>query len=162
MLLKSRDFLSGLLILLIGVFLMFVLIPVGVDEPAGIEVAALSPAFYPRLVAVVMIILGLSISIKSALGQSGVALAAPTMANALKVGIVFIVLFITAYSIGDAGLVLPTVLALAILMVLAGERNPVTIILSAVLVPTLLYLFFTKLANIPIPAGPLDSFLMGI
>jgi len=59
------------------------------------------------------------------------------------------------------GFVLSSTGALIILLLLAGERKPIPLILIPLLLPLGLHLFFTHLANIPIPAGPLQSLIGG-
>ena len=38
-------------------------------------------------------------------------------------------------------------------LTLAGERRPLIIIANALIIPIILYLFFYKIAGIPIPLG---------
>jgi len=58
------------------------------------------------------------------------------------------------------GFPLTTGLALLGLMPLAGEWRIWVVITTAICLPMLLYLFFTKIANIPIPGGVLDPWLL--
>lgn len=160
MLLRSRDLWAGLVFLLLGLFLITYLIPAGVVEPKKVKFAVLSPSYYPRIVAVAMSIIGLAIVIGAARRKtSDDVLLSIDLNAALKVCIVFAVLFATAYALPDAGFVLATTVALAILMVLAGERNPLVIAGVAILLPIFLHFFFSKVANVPIPGGILDPYL---
>jgi len=58
------------------------------------------------------------------------------------------------------GFPLTTGLALLGLMPLAGEMRLWVVTTTAICLPMLLYLFFTKIANIPIPGGVLDPWLL--
>ena len=51
----NRNFVSGLIMLAIGVSLVFILIPMGIDTPKKVRYAALSPNYYPYIVAIVFI-----------------------------------------------------------------------------------------------------------
>ncbi len=161
--LHKRDFWAGGAFLVLGLALLFVLIPVGVDAPRKVQIAALAPSYYPNLIAIAMAVLGLAIVVRAVMsnGDNGRLAGAPAAAVA-KVCSVVLVLFATAYLLPFLGFVLASTIALIVLMLLAGERNPVTVALVAVLLPAVLYLFFTKLANIPIPGGVLDPILLRI
>ena len=160
MLLRSRDLWAGLVFLLLGLLLITYLIPAGVVEPKKVKFAVLSPSYYPRIVAIAMSIIGLAIIIGAVRAKpNDDALLAFNINAAFKVCIVFIVLFATAYALPDAGFVLATMVALAVMMMLAGERNPLVIAAVAILLPIFLHFFFSKVANIPIPGGILDPYL---
>ncbi len=161
--LNLRDLWAGIAFLAIGLVLIFILIPTGVAEPKKVPFAVLSPSYYPRLVAIAMAVLGAVIAVRGVRHASdGVRFAAPDGVAALKVCAVFVILFSTAYALPTAGFVLGGAVALAALMLLAGERRPLIVGLNAILLPLVLYLFFTKLANIPIPGGVLDPYLLRI
>ncbi len=160
MLLRNRDLWAGLVFLLLGVLLITFLIPVGVVEPKKVKFAVLSPSYYPRIVAIAMSIIGLAIAIGALRRETQVdSTLTFNLNSAVKVCGVFIILIATAYALPHAGFVLTTTIALAVLMLLAGERNPIVIGAVAILLPIFLYLFFTKLANVPIPGGILDPYL---
>lgn len=161
--LNLRDMWAGIVFLALGLSLIFVLIPVGVVEPKKVPFEVLSPSYYPRLVAIAMVLLGAAIAIRGVRNASDEGrFEAPEKSAVLKVCAAFAILFATAYSLPFAGFVLAGSVALAALMVLAGERKPLIIALNAILLPLVLYLFFTKLANIPIPGGVLDPYLLRI
>ncbi len=163
MLLRNRDFWSGLVFLLFGVVLIVFLIPSGVVEPKRIKFAVLSPSYYPRIIAIAMSIIGLAICIGSLRGTDDDFVTSSIDLNAMgKVVTVFIVLFATAYALPHAGFVLASAVALVVLMALAGERNPFIVVGVAIILPIVLYLFFTKLASVPIPGGILDPLLQRI
>ena len=47
----NQDAITGALYLALGLLVVFVLIPLGVDEPGNVEFAALAPAYWPRIIA---------------------------------------------------------------------------------------------------------------
>lgn len=163
MVLRSKDFWAGLIFFLIGLLLFVVLIPAGIVEPKKIKFAVLSPSFYPRIVAIAMLLIGAAVlagALRNSATEDGV-LSANAVATT-KVCAAFAIMFATAYALPYAGFVLSACLALVLLMVLAGERNPLIVGLVAVILPLFLYVFFTKVASVPIPGGILDPYLQRI
>lgn len=160
----NENFWAGLLFVILGAALVFLLIPLGVEEPKRIDIAVLAPSYYPKLISIAMILIGASIALKAlrettAQDMPAAEADAPGAARA-KLLIAVAILFATVVILPHAGFVLASTLALILLMILAGERRPMTIGLVAGLLPFGLYLFFTKLANIPIPGGVLDPVLL--
>lgn len=161
--LLKRDLLAGVSILLIGILLVGVLIPFGVDEPGSVEFAALAPSYYPRFVGIAMILLGLAITVRSIYRPVADELfEIPESVLVYKAVCAIAIMFATALFVPTAGFVLVGSAALLALMLLAGERNPVIIAIAVIGLPLLLYFFFTKLANIPIPGGVLEPVLIRI
>lgn len=154
---------AGLLLGAIGILFILVLIPHGVVEPRKVKYAALSPSYYPRIVAVALVVLGVLVAIRSYLeGRESAgpdAMARPD-AN-VRIAAVFCVLGVYAVWIETVGFVLMSALVLAVLTFLAGERRLWLIAVNAVVLPFALYFFFVEIANIPIPAGVLKPLLVG-
>ena len=161
--LMKRDMLAGISVLFIGILLVFVLIPIGVDEPGSVEFAALAPSYYPRFVGIAMILLGLAITVRSIYRPVADDLfEIPESVLVYKAICAIVIMFATAIFVSSVGFVLVGAAALLALMFLAGERSPVIIAVAVIGLPLLLYFFFTKLANIPIPGGVLEPVLIRI
>ena len=159
----KRDLLAGASVLLIGILLVFVLIPIGVDEPSNVEFAALAPSYYPRFVGIAMMLLGLAIAVRSIYRPvADDMLEVPESVLVYKAICAIAIMFATAIFVSSVGFILVGAAALLALMLLAGERNPVIIAAAVIGLPLLLYFFFTKLANIPIPEGVLEPVLIRI
>ena len=159
----KRDLIAGVSVLLIGILLVFVLIPTGVDEPGGVEFAALAPSYYPRFVGIAMMVLGLAIAVRSIYRPVADDLfEIPESVLVYKAVCAIAIMFATALFVSSVGFVLVGAAALLALMLLAGERSPVILAVAAIGLPLLLYFFFTKLANIPIPGGVLEPVLIRI
>ena len=154
---------AGLLLGAIGILFILVLIPHGVVEPRKVKYAALSPSYYPRIVAIALFVLGVLVAIRGFIGRregSGPdAMARPDAK--VRIAAVFCVLGLYALLIGSVGFVLMSALVLAALTFLAGERRLWLIAANAVVLPFALYFFFVEIANIPIPAGVLKPLLVG-
>ena len=53
-----RERLTGVGVALLGLLILFVLIPWGIDRPGNVEHAALAPDFWPRIIAAAMMVMG--------------------------------------------------------------------------------------------------------
>ncbi len=158
---NKRDIATGILLMLMALLLVFVLIPFGVVEPKKVKFAALSPSYYPRLVGYCLLAIGGLIVATRWLGHNQTeAESTPQQSRSSAVLLLlFSILLVFYWTLPLAGFVLGSALALACLLLLAGERRPLMILTISITVPSLLYLFFTKVANIPIPAGVLEPWL---
>lgn len=161
------NIITGGVYLVFGLFVVFVLIPIGVDEPSNIRYQALAPAYWPRIICLVLAALGTAILVRSAVqlkkntsaegGQD-----APESDRIMwRAGVVIALGFVLYAVLETLGFVLATTIALVILMLFADERRPHIVLPVAAGVPLALYFFFTKAANIPIPSGILESILVG-
>ncbi|MCP5083351.1 MAG: tripartite tricarboxylate transporter TctB family protein [Alphaproteobacteria bacterium] len=157
---------TGALYLILGLFVVFVLIPIGVDEPSNVEFAVLAPSYWPRIICLVLAALGLGMLVRTWLSlRSGVP-EETDEENKIsemvfwRAGLVIAGSFVLYAVLETLGFVLAGTIALALLMLLAGERRPLHVGLISVGIPLLLYLFFTKAASIPIPAGILEPILV--
>jgi putative tricarboxylic transport membrane protein len=162
-LLKNKDLMVGLLLALLGLIFLVALIPFGIVEPRKVKYIAMSPSFYPRLVAIALLLFGLAISVRAYFQGYATSEADPSWRQDawLRVGLVFIFLTAMALLLGLLGFIISSAIAIATLCYLAGERRPYLIALLAIITPLALYYFFVKVALIPIPAGLLKSLLVG-
>lgn len=157
---------TGAVYLALGLFLVFVLIPVGIDEPGNVEFAVLAPSYWPRVICFVLAALGTGMLVRFWMNmRSGDADGEKEISRfkglqLWRVGIVIVGTFVLYYLLESLGFVLAGAIALALLLMFAGERRPVYVALISIGVPMLLYLFFTKAASIPIPAGILEPILV--
>lgn len=154
---------AGLLLGAIGLVFILILIPHGVVEPRKVKYAALSPSYYPRIVAIALLGLGMLVAVRGFLEHRQAdepdAMARPDAG--VRIAAVFCLLGLYAVLIGTVGFVLMSALVLAALTFLAGERRLWLIAANAVVLPFVLYFFFVEIANIPIPAGVLEPLLVG-
>lgn len=176
------DLISGGMFAALALFLLLWLIPVGVAAPNKVKFAALHPAYYPRIVGFCMLGIGLLIVFSALLKRFRAASpevmvrhpqweepqTEEALANSRSVGKrlfiltgVALLLFAYFWWLPTLGFVLMSSIALLTLMIIAGERKVQVLIPVAALLPIMLYLFFTKVANIPIPAGVLQPWLVG-
>ncbi|SLN21036.1 Tripartite tricarboxylate transporter TctB family protein [Falsiruegeria litorea R37] len=158
---KSSDIIAGAVFLTLGLLLIFVLIPVGVDEPRKVPFAAASPSYYPKLIGYVIALIGAAILV---LGVRRSSDDAPSVGLApyAKVPVAMGIMAVFYLLLPVLGFIVGAMLSLCALMMLAGERSPKVLVLVSILLPLGLYLFFAKVAGIPIPSGPLEPYLIRI
>ena len=159
---QNKNFWAGLALGLVGLAIIFIAIPFGVDEPKKIKFAALSPAYYPQIVAIAMTFLGGVITLRAVMRPIKSNTETERPDAMVRISIVFVILAIYALSITYLGLVLAPVIALFAFMFHAGERRIWVMAFIAIAVPFGLFLFFQKIAGIPIPTGVLAPLLKGV
>lgn len=179
--LNREDILAGLLFTLLALLVVFVLIPLGVDAPRKVKFAALHPAYYPRIVGYCLLVTGIVLitfrltaaarinrtsspsdpSLTTTATTDGAPEGTAARKKLLMFGTVTVVLLLYFLLLPTLGFVLLSTLVLLLMMLIAGERNSIVLFCVSVCVPMFLYLFFTKIANIPIPSGVLQPLLVG-
>ena len=169
---SNKDVLAGLVFFVFGLLTLTVLIPFGIQQPSSVQYRALSPSYWPNIVAGAIAVLGMALVIASVMaakasekrGESAEASGEPagTLWLALRPFVALAICFALYFGLEPLGFVLTTAIALAALMILAGEYRPHVVIPVALIVPMVLHLFFTKAASVPIPMGILEPWLLRI
>lgn len=161
-----KDVVLGVALLVISIFVLAWLIPVGIDSPGTVSNPALAPAFWPRLIMIAMTGLSVVILLQGVnrvriLRAEGVEAEPhePNLAGNLKTAIAAAGLFVFTWAMTWGGIVVPSMVALACYMALYGERRLAIIIPVSVGVPLALYLFFLKVALVPMPLGIFEDYL---
>jgi len=157
----SKDGIAALAWIAFGGFLFwqsFLLLGIEEDSARG----AFGPAFYPRLLAVLLMALGIALLIKDIRNRRSVAVnntnetyaRTPLGLSGLGLSITaFIGLLLYTYLLDKIGYLLVTPLMLLGLMVLMGERRWLMIILWAIGFSTGLYLLFRYGLRVILPEG---------
>lgn len=161
---RNRNLVSAVLMLALGACLIWILIPAGVAEPKKIKYAALSPSYYPRLVAVALMMLGAGVLVRALSDRKdNYTAAADRHPQATQRIICFLlILLFFALSMKWLGFIVAAAIALFLALLLGGERRLWLTLPLTALVPLLLYFFFLKIARIPIPLGILEPWLAGV
>jgi putative tricarboxylic transport membrane protein len=155
----KKDILAASIFVFFGLLLILLLIPRGIVEPGNVELAILSPSYYPKIVSYILILTGLGIFIKNfpiGFFEESEKIEKKYL---FRMFIIFITILTVVFFLPILGIPLTSGIALLFLLMLGGERRPVIVCLVSTLVPLLVYLFFTKIAQIPIPNGMLESLL---
>lgn len=152
----KRLVLGGLLIAAFGLVLG-VLIPFAVRVPASVKLAALSPDFWPRIIAAGIVLLGMLVAGQGIMGirRRGGSGSAEWFdkAEILRIAAAGFGLLVYYAALEPLGIVAASVLALPAFSLLYGERRIKVLVPLGVLLPVALYFFFTRVANIPMPLG---------
>jgi hypothetical protein len=144
---------EGIVIALLGIVLLL-LIPSQVEEmPWG--TAQMSPSFFPTVAAAFLIILG-----GVMLYQSFLPSEAPSALDISRNAVVRVILtavLLGAYTslFARIGFVVTSAVFFAIFAYIFGLRNVLKIVVSMILVPVVVWLFFEVLFKIPLPHGAL-------
>ena len=155
----KKDILAASIFVFFGLLLILLLIPRGVVEPGNVELAILSPSYYPKIISYILILIGLGIFIKNFPNGFFEESEKIEKKYLFRILIIFITILTIVFFLPTFGIPLTSGIALLFLLMLGGERRPIIIFLVSTLVPLLIYLFFTKVAQIPIPNGLLESLL---
>ena len=157
----TRERLTGIGVLILGLLIFFLLIPRGIDQPGSVEHAALAPDFWPKIIAAIIIVMGLLLTVKPAKEEDeeseDAGDAVPWLQRLPGLAVALGTLFAFYFLIPLLGMVVPGIVMALGLMVYAGERRWPRGIAIAAGVPILLYFFFVYVASIPIPLGVFES-----
>ena len=160
---RKLDLLAGLLLTCIAVLVIWVAIPYGVQEPKKVKFAALSPSYYPRLVGYCLLAFGLILLATRWFSKQKSDDSSSNLRSRWLLILIGIVATLAAYYIAlePLGFVLASTIAVFVLLLMAGERSVVALISIPLILPIALHLFFTNVANIPIPSGILQPIIGG-
>jgi putative tricarboxylic transport membrane protein len=138
-------------------FLLLVAIPVWVSSPSNVPNVILSPLFWPIALAGLTGITGLGM-ILTAIREPAVAESAildvDDKAGAwTRLASIAALMVVTMLLMPRIGLVWTSMLVFAITAFLVRTNHPKTALLSAILVPLVLYAFFAHVAGVAVPQG---------
>jgi uncharacterized membrane protein len=174
----KRDIWIGGATISIAALGYFVVIPLGVDVPKSVTILALSPNFWPNIIMGMLAACGLVVLIQGNLAKRDAAPATSladmasqdaaaekvgevvhygTQGQFLRVSSAFIGLFAFYFLSPYIGVVVGSMILVLASTRTLGVRSWAKSITLAVLLPGLLYFFFTLVAQIPIPLGLLEE-----
>lgn len=149
----------GVASILFSIFLFAIAIPYGVTAPSNITKIVLSPLIWPQILAGFLAVVGISL-VGNALRQpKDDAPPQPLLdgePGAMRRLCLMAVIMVAYFLLIDViGMVWSSMLAVLALTALLKTDNRVYAVLTAVLVPLLLYAFFAHVAGVAIPQGEL-------
>lgn len=159
-----RNLILGVTLIAVFSVILFIAIPKGIWVPARLGPGAVSPAAWPRLITIGVMLLGLALIVQGTLQlrREG-RLAKPARVTAddalslplasAKVAAALALLVLYFWFLHVLGIVLTSMIALPLFSLLYGEKRLRVLIPIAVLLPVALYYFFTVVAHIPMPTG---------
>lgn len=162
-----RDIVLGAVLLVLCLFTLFWLIPVGIDSPGTITNRALAPAFWPHIIMVAMTVLSVTVLLQGVnaylrarkQGAADVDEQESNWPGSIKVAVAAVMLFVFTWAMTWGGIVVPSMFALAFYIALHGERRLTIILPVSIGVPLGLYYFFLKVALVPMPLGIFEDML---
>ncbi|BEQ15134.1 tripartite tricarboxylate transporter TctB family protein [Desulfoferula mesophila] len=159
----------GLGTALIFLFVSLWLIPNFILVPSSVQMTGVSPSFWPEVISWGLVGLGIMLACSSLIqirktkagaaraGEAADNSAAIPKVNPRSVGMACLTIgaMVGYYFLVDwLGMMLSSMVALLGYTLIYGYRDFKLTVPIAVLVPLVLYFFFVKVANIPMPPGP--------
>lgn len=158
-----NDALLGLFLSAFFAFVLFGLIPGGVDSPTVYDPGQLPPSAYPTWIATAALLLSALLalaSLRKAVRRRDADGKTPfPWRPALRLGLAWTLLLVFWLFIAEIGMLLGCFALYAVYAVLCGERKWARLILIDVCLCAVLYLFFVKIAALPVPLGPLQALI---
>ena len=153
--LNNSYFITGLFSLILSLFLFFVAIPFGVTAPSNVTKVVLSPVFWPEVLSILLGITGIALMFA---GRTTTDVESEDNEPATKGSyqrLLLLAVLMCAYifAIPKLGLVWTSMIAFVALAVLIKSSHPKTAVISAIVIPLILYLFFAHVAGMAIPQG---------
>lgn len=158
-----KSLILGGIVLVVFALVLWVAIPIGIWVPARVPIAANSPDFWPRVIAIGMLVLGAAEFgrglVKLRRGTAAVSppepdlLAYPPAMAAARVAAAMALMLAYYYAVQWLGMLAASALAIVVFAGLYGERRPWLLVPVAVVLPAALYYFFVGLAHVPLPQG---------
>ncbi|MDY0306123.1 MAG: tripartite tricarboxylate transporter TctB family protein [Desulfovibrio aminophilus] len=133
-------------------------IPAWIETPSSVRIAAVSPAFWPEVVAVFLALSGFALAaggLRRRLAEGARRREAGAASAGWNLNPPFtLAVFLAYYLLIDViGIVCASALALAVMAVRYGERNRLVLSAVALGLPLALYGFFVWVAKVPMPLG---------
>lgn len=160
---RWRDGAFGLGVALAAAVFVLWIVPLGVVSPRSVRALPLSPTFLPIVLAVLVGLMGLVIAAQATFGRGTPAPAdgpaafrADWPVRALAVVCVLVGYVWFAEWLGMLPL---AVLGTAVLLAAGGERSVLRGLAISLLLPLGVFLFFTQVAQVPLPLGLIEGWL---
>ncbi len=157
MLSRRAEFLVGLAVMLLAACIIWVLIPGYVTIPRRVPIQALSPSFWPTIIGWTMLLCGGLLALR--------AVTAPPPPDAItddlrvpraegfRLAALAVLLTVAYLALPVVGMVWTTMVVFVLMVLLTGGKRLFWGVALAIILPLVLYFFFTKVAGVAIPQG---------
>nr|WP_255733133.1 tripartite tricarboxylate transporter TctB family protein [Ruegeria sp. Ofav3-42] len=156
--------------LILGILTLAVLIPAGVDSPGNVEISALSPEFWPSVIALAVMFVAVCLLAESYFlkvpeldaeedAEEDAMYKLETLPGTLRTVVLIFALFLFYFALTSLGVVASSIVLMLSMMLFFGERKWYFIVPISLLLPILLYLFFLHVAGVPMPLGIFETLL---
>jgi len=147
----------------VSIFLIFVAIPFWVAAPSNVSKIILSPLFWPYVLAGLMLVTGMSMTVLAWREGGRTAAAMPGEEAAqekveggyFRLAMMIVVMIVYVVALPWLGMVWTSMPVFVAVAFLVRTAHPKAAILSAVIVPLVLYAFFAHVAGVAVPQGEL-------
>lgn len=157
MLSRRDEILIGLGVMVLGALILWWIIPNYIATPRRIPIRALSPAFWPKIIAWTILFCGTVLTARAFFAPvtpdavaDDLSVSRPEALRLLALGAILLGIY---FALPVVGMVWVSMIAFALLVLLSGGKHKFWGMIAAVVLPLLLYLFFTKVAGVAIPQG---------
>lgn len=162
----KNDLYLGLFLTVLFAIVVWGLIPFGIDTPQSHDPGQLPPAAYPTWISVTGLCASLLITFNALvrlLKKTNLANSEKqkpfTVAEYFAPFFAFLSLFIFYFFINEIGMLLGAFVLYAVFAILCGERKWTRLLIVDSILVVVMYLFFVKIATVPIPLGVLANIL---
>ncbi len=161
---SRKDVLFGLGTVVATILFAAIVVPAGIVSPASVKALPLSPTFLPYVLSGLIGVFALICGIQALVG-SGVPKEINEEEFVLRrkwpLGLlVAIVAGLAYYLLPEMiGMLPAAMLVTGFLVWFGGERGILVAVGVAIVLPLLVYLFFTKIAEVPLPQGMFEGWL---
>lgn len=158
MVLSRRVSWLGLGFVAFGAFILAIAIPYAVTSPSNVTKTVLSPTFWPNIIAWLIILLGaIMITMHAAappIEDPGQVSDPPgTPVSWLRLAATALVMIALVYLVQYVGLVWISIVAFIALTIIIRSSQPVLSVVVAIILPLVLYAFFSHVAGVAVPQG---------
>lgn len=151
----NREIILGLSIVVLALLALFIVIPAGVDPPSNMSLLALAPDFWPNVVMIFMALIGVIITLQGYVKQPRAS--SDESRSVLRAMVAIAMLFVYYGLLQQLGFVAASMLTMLAFALLVGEWRLYYVVPLALLLPILLYYFFTHVAIVSIPLGVFED-----
>lgn len=157
MLSRRLEILIGLGVVALSAFILWVVIPAYVTLPKRPPLLALAPSFWPKIICWMMLLSGAALTVRAALEEPPpdaiVEEAGASSSETLRLLALAAILTGTFFALPVFGMVWTCMVVFILLVLMTGRRHLIWGVLAGILLPLLLYMFFTKVAGVAVPQG---------
>lgn len=147
------DFWTGIGVVLLGLALALLAVPEGVVTPKNVRIAVLSPAFWPNILAWLLVVLGALLAVRAARPADEPVARTWAQGGLVRLALLTAGVVLFCWFATTLGLVWATVLLFALTVLLTGTEHRIAALAVTLLLPLALYAFFAHVAAVPIPQG---------
>ncbi len=159
------DLALSLFFILLSVLIYWWIIPRQIPVPPQVRSLYLSPAFAPKVfvafLGITSFVLMIVTLIRGVRKGHSVTSSIPNqqvdLHSAWKIHAIVLAIWLSCcayiYAVEGFGIIPSSIVLLFVLTSYFGQKNKLRVAILAVVVPIAIYLFFTRLANVPFPTG---------